>query len=35
MNQNGRTLFWPMSDAAMPDFYQVEYKRGTLIDLCR
>lgn len=35
MNQNGRTLFWPMSDAAMPDFYQAEYKRGALIDLCR
>ena len=35
MNQNGRTLFWPISDAEMPGFYQPEYRRATLIDRCQ
>ncbi|MBK1720483.1 EH signature domain-containing protein [Thiocystis violacea] len=34
MNQNGSTLLWQIGDPQMPGFFQPEYRRKRLIDMC-
>lgn len=34
MNKNGSTLFWMTGDPEMPGFFQKEYSRGKLLQLC-
>lgn len=34
MNKNGSTLFWMIGDTEMPGFFQKEYSRDRLLQLC-